>query len=101
MRIRELSLNPAKAFSSGFDKASDAVDTTFSPSKWGKGGTTAGSTSPSTKSASASKPSIMIEKYQIRDAEAIMQAVVNGDVAALSEPQQQLANELLRKIQQL
>ena len=98
MRIKELSLNPAKAFSQSFDKASDTIDTAFSPSKWGKGSS---SSEPSTSSTKSNKPRITLEKYQIRDAEAIMQAVVNGDVSALSRQQTELAARLLTKIQQL
>ena len=101
MRIRELSLNPAKAFSSGFDKASDTVDTAFSPSKWGQSSATAASSSAKTKSSSATKPSITLEKHQIRDAAIIMQAVINGDVSTLSQQQTELAKRMLTKIQQL
>ncbi len=98
MRIKELSLNPAKAFSSGFDKASDAVDKAFTPSQWGKG---SGASEPSTGSAKSSKPTITLEKYQIRDAEGIMQAVVKGDVAVLTQQQTELARDLLNQIQKL
>ena len=98
MRIRELSLNPAKAFSSGFDKASDAVDTAFTPSQWGKGSS---AKEPSSDSAKSSKPTIILEKYQIRDAEGIMQAVVKGDVSVLTQQQTELAKDLLNQIQKL
>ena len=98
MRIKELSLNPAKAFSSGFDKASDTVDTAFTPSQWGKSG---GTSNPSSDSAKSNKPAITLEKYQVRDAEGIMQAVVKGDVSVLTQQQTELAARLLTKIQQL
>ena len=98
MRIKELSLNPAKAFSSGFDKASDTVDKAFTPSQWGKGSsaskTSAGSTKPN-------KPAIVLEKYQVRDAEGIMQAVVKGDVSVLTPQQTELARDMLDQIQKL
>ena len=100
MRIKELSLNPGDAFSSGFKKANQAVDKAFSPSQWGKD-TGGNDSKPSTGSTKSNKPTITLEKYQVRDAEAIMQAVVNGDVSALSQPQKELARELLVKIQKL
>ena len=96
MRIKELSLNPGDAFSSGFKKADQAVDKAFTPSQWGKGSST--SDEPSSKS---DKPSLIIEKYQIRDAEGIMQAVVNGDLSVLTRQQTELASVLLAKIQKL
>ena len=98
MRIKELSLNPAKAFSSGFDKASDTVDKAFTPSQWGKG---SGTNKPSSTSAKSNKPTITLEKYQVRDAEGIMQAVVKGDVSVLTQQQTELARELLTQIQKL
>jgi hypothetical protein len=98
MRIRELSLNPAKAFSSGFDKASDTVDKAFTPSQWGKGNS---ASEPSSGSAKSNKPTITLEKYQVRDAEGIMQAVVKGDVSVLTQQQTELARELLSQIQKL
>ena len=98
MRIKELSLNPAKAFSSGFDKASDAVDTAFTPSQWGKG---SGVGKPSSDSAKSNKPTITLEKYQVRDTEGIMQAVVKGDVSVLTQQQTELARDLLNQIQKL
>ena len=98
MRIKELSLNPAKAFSSGFDKASDTVDKAFTPSQWGKGSSV---DKPSSNSTKSNKPSITLEKYQIRDAEGIMQAVVKGDVSVLTQQQTELARELLTQIQKL
>jgi hypothetical protein len=98
MRIKELSLNPAKAFSSGFDKASDTVDKAFTPSQWGKGNSANGPSSGSTKS---NKPTITLEKYQVRDAEGIMQAVVKGDVSVLTQQQTELARDLLTQIQKL
>jgi hypothetical protein len=98
MRIKELSLNPAKAFSSGFDKASQAVDKAFTPSQWGKGSR---ASEPSSGSAKSSKPTITLEKYQVRDAEGIMQAVVKGDVSVLTQQQTELARELLSQIQKL
>ena len=98
MRIRELSLNPAKAFSSGFDKASDTVDKVFTPSQWGKDSSANG---PSSGSAKSNKPTITLEKYQIRDAEGIMQAVVKGDVSVLTQQQTELARDLLNQIQKL
>ena len=97
MRIKELSLNPAKAFSSGFDKASQAVDKAFTPSQWGKGSS---SNEPSGKTKS-NKPTITLEKYQIRDAEGIMQAVVKGDVSMLTQQQTELAKKLWDQIQKL
>ena len=98
MRIKEISLNPAKAFSSGFDKASDTVDKAFTPSQWGKGSGVSKSSSTSTKS---NKPTITLEKYQVRDAEGIMQAVVKGDVSVLTQQQTELARDLLDQIQKL
>ena len=98
MRIKELSLNPAKAFSSGFDKASDAVDKAFTPSQWSKGNSANG---PSSGSAKSNKPTITLEKYQVRDAEGIMQAVVKGDVSVLTQQQTELARDLLTQIQKL
>ncbi len=98
MRIKELSLNPVKAFSSGFDKASDAVDKAFTPSQWGKGG---GANNSSASSAKSNKPTIVLEKYQVRDAEGIMQAVVKGDVSVLTQQQTELARDLLNQIQKL
>ena len=97
MRIKEISLNPAKAFSSGFDKASDTVDKAFTPSQWGKGG----SSKTSSDSAKSNKAAITLEKYQVRDAEGIMQAVVKGDVSVLTQQQTELARELLIQIQKL
>ena len=97
MRIKEISLNPAKAFSSGFDKASDTVDKAFTPSQWGKGGS--GKTS--SDSAKSNKAAITLEKYQVRDAEGIMQAVVKGDVSVLTYQQTELAKALLNQIQKL
>ena len=98
MRIKELSLNPAKAFSSGFDKASDTVDKAFTPSQWGKGG---GTSKPSSDSTKSNKPAITLEKYQVRDAEGIMQAVVKGDLSVLTRQQTELATDLLNQIQKL
>jgi hypothetical protein len=98
MRIKELSLNPADSFSSGFKGASQAVDKVFTPSQWGK---SSGASEPSTGSAKSSKPTITLEKYQIRDAEGIMQAVVKGDVAVLTQQQTELARDLLNQIQKL
>ena len=98
MRIKEISLNPAKAFSSGFDKASDAVDTAFTPSQLGKGGSTSKT---SLDSAKSNKPAITLEKYQVRDAEGIMQAVVKGDLSVLTRQQTDLATDLLKQIQKL
>lgn len=91
--------NPADAFSAGFNRASDKVDTVFSPSKWGKSSSASGPVSSKTKSPRPAKSGLPIESYQQRDAEAIMQAVVNGDVSTLSRQQQELAAELLRKLQ--
>ena len=98
MRIKEISLNPAKAFSSGFNKASDAVDTAFTPSQWGKGSS---ASEPSSGSAKSNRPTITLEKYQVRDAEGIMQAVVKGDVSVLTRQQTELATVLLNQIQKL
>ena len=98
MRIKELSLNPADSFSSGFKKADQAVDKAFSPSQWGKG-SSAGE--PSTGSAKSSRPALTLEKYQVRDAEGIMQAVVKGDVSVLTQQQTELARDLLNQIQKL
>ena len=98
MRIRELSLNPGKAFSSGFDKASDTVDKVFTPSQWGKG---SGVGKTSSDSAKSNKPTITLEKYQVRDCEGIMQAVVKGDVSVLTQQQTELARDLLNQIQKL
>ena len=98
MRIKELSLNPGDAFSSGFKKASDTVDKAFTPSQWGKDGS---ASKPSTDSAKAGKPTITLEKYQVRDAEGIMQAVVKGDVSVLTQQQNELAKTLLNQIQKL
>ena len=98
MRLKEISLNPADSFSSGFKKANQAVDKAFSPSQWGKG---TSASEPSAGSVKSNKPGITLEKYQVRDAEAIMQAVVNGDVSALTRQQTELANNMLAKIQKL
>ena len=98
MRIKEISLNPAKAFSSGFDKASDTVDKAFTPSQWGKG---SAASEPSTGRTKSNKPTITLEKYQVRDAEGIMQAVVKGDVSVLTQQQTELAREFLTQIQKL
>ena len=98
MRIKEISLNPAKAFSSGFDKASDTVDKAFTPSQWGKGSSTSKTSSDSKK---PNKPTITLDKYQVRDAEGIMQAVVKGDVSVLTRQQTELATVLLKQIQNL
>ena len=98
MRLKEISLNPADSFSSGFKKANQAVDKAFSPSQWGKG---TSASEPSTGSVKSNKPGITLEKYQVRDAEAIMQAVVNGDVSALTRQQTELAEVLLAKVQKL
>ena len=97
MRIKELSLNPADSFSSGFKSASQAVDKAFTPSQWGKG-SSSNEPSGNTKS---NKPTIVLEKYQIRDAEGIMQAVVKGDVSVLTQQQIELARDLLSQIQKL
>ena len=98
MRLKEISLNPADSFSSGFKSANQAVDKAFSPSQWGKG---TSASEPSAGSVKSNKPGITLEKYQVRDAEAIMQAVVNGDVSALTRQQTELANNMLAKIQKL
>jgi hypothetical protein len=98
MRIKELSLNPGDAFSSGFKKSSQAVDKALTPSQWGKG---SGTSEPSLGSAKSSKPTITLEKYQVRDAEGIMQAVVKGDVSVLTQQQTELARDLLNQIQKL
>ena len=98
MRIKELSLNPADSFSSGFKGASQAVDKVFTPSQWGKDSSASG---PSSGSAKSSKPTITLEKYQVRDAEGIMQAVVKGDVSVLTQQQTELARDLLTQIQKL
>jgi hypothetical protein len=98
MRIKELSLNPGDAFSSGFKKSSQAVDKALTPSQWGKGGSTS---EPSSGSAKSNKPTITLEKYQVRDAEGIMQAVVKGDVSVLTQQQTELARDLLTQIQKL
>ena len=98
MRFKEISLNPAKAFSSGFDKASDTVDKAFSPSQWGKG---SNASKTSAGSAKSNKPTLVLEKYQVRDAEGIMQAVIKGDVSALTQQQTELARDLLNQIQRL
>jgi hypothetical protein len=98
MRIKELSLNPADSFSSGFKKANQAVDKAFTPSQWGKGSS---ASEPSAGRSKSNKPSITIEKYQIRDAEGIMQAVVKGDVSVLTQQQTELAADLLNQIQKL
>ena len=98
MRFKEISLNPAKAFSSGFDKASDTVDKAFTPSQWSKGGSASKLSSDSEKS---NKPTITLDKYQVRDAEGIMQAVVKGDVSVLTRQQTELATVLLKQIQNL
>ena len=98
MRIKEISLNPADSFSSGFKKADQAVDKVFSPSQWGKGNS---SSEPSSGSAKSNKAAITLEKYQVRDAEGIMQAVVKGDVSVLTYQQTELAKALLNQIQKL
>ena len=98
MRFKEISLNPAKAFSSGFDKASDTVDKAFTPSQWGKGSSVGKTSSDSAKS---NKPTITLEKHQIRDAEGIMQAVLKGNVSVLTRQQTELARDLLDQIQKL
>jgi hypothetical protein len=98
MRFKEISLNPAKAFSSGFDKASNAVDKAFSPKQWGKG---SGASEPSSSSATLSSPTITLEKHQIRDAEGIMQAVLKGNVSVLTRQQTELARDFLEQIQKL
>ena len=98
MRIKELSLNPGDAFSSGFKKADQAVDKVFTPSQWGK---SSGTSEPSSGSAKSSKPTITLEKYQVRDAEGIIQAVVKGDVSVLTQQQTELARDLLNQIQKL
>jgi hypothetical protein len=98
MRIKELSLNPADSFSSGFKKANQAVDKAFSPSQWGNG---TSASEPSSSSSKSSKPALTLEKYQVRDAEGIMQAVVKGDVSVLTQQQTELARDLLIQIQKL
>jgi hypothetical protein len=98
MRIKELSLNPGDAFSSGFKKSSQSVDKAFTPSQWGKG---SNASEPSSGNAKSNKPTITLEKYQVRDAEGIMQAVVKGDVSVLTQQQTELARELLNQIQKL
>lgn len=98
MRIKELSLNPADSFSSGFKSASQAVDKAFTPSQWGKGSS---ASEPASGKAKSSRPTITLEKYQVRDAEGIMQAVVKGDVSVLTQQQTELARDLLDQIQKL
>lgn len=100
MRIREVSANPGDSFSSGVNKGSDAIDKLFSPSQWGKGKSSNEPESRSTKP-KATGPAIKLDKYQVRDAEAIMQAVVNRDVSALSQQQQELAKNFLMQLQRL
>ena len=97
MRIKELSTNPAKSFSSGFDKGSQAVDKLFSPSQWGKGD----SSRESEPQSKATGPAIKLDKHQIRDAEGIMQAVIKGDVSVLTQQQTELARNFLNQIQKL
>lgn len=98
MRIKELSLNPADSFSSGFKSASQAVDKAFTPSQWGKGSS---ASEPASGKAKSSRPTITLEKYQVRDCEGIMQAVVKGDVSVLTQQQTELARDLLNQIQKL
>ena len=98
MRIKELSLNPADSFSAGFKSADRAMDKVFTPSQWGKGSSTS---EPSSSSSKSNKPALTLEKYQIRDAEGIMQAVVKGDLSVLTQQQTELASVLLAKIQKL
>ena len=98
MRIKELSHNPADSFASGFKKADQAIDKVFTPSQWGKGGS---ASEPSSRPPKSNKPSLPLEKYQIRDAEGIMQAVVKGDISVLTPQQTELASVLLAKIQKL
>jgi hypothetical protein len=98
MRIKELSLNPADSFSAGFKKADKAIDKAFTPSQWGKGG---GSSEPSSVPSKSNKPSLTLEKYQIRDAEGIMQAVVKGNLSVLTPQQTELARDMLNQIQKL
>ena len=100
MRIKEVSANPGAAFSSGFNKGSQTINKAFNPSQWGKG-TSSNEPASQKKSATSSGPSIKLDKYQIRDAEAVMQAVVDGDVSALSRQQQELAKNFLTQLQRL
>jgi hypothetical protein len=100
MRIREVSANPGDSFSSGVNKGSDAVDKLFSPSQWGKGGSSSEPASKLTRS-KPTGPVIKLKQHQVRDAEAIMQAVVDGDVSALSRQQQELAKNFLEQLKRL
>ena len=93
----ELDLNPATAFSKGFDRGSDTVDRIMSPSKWG---------SDSRSSTSAAKKSegriqLGLDRFELRDAQEIMSAVIKGDVDNLSRQQIETARKLLARLNDL
>lgn len=93
----ELDLNPASAFSKGFDRGSDAVDTIMSPSKWGSASKSA---APSDKK-STGRIQLNLDKFELKDAQEIMSAVIKGDVGNLSRQQIETARTLLTRLNDL
>lgn len=96
--VTELDLNPATAFSKGFDRGSEVVDKIMSPSKWGQA--SGGSKLSSTKS-SSSRLALEMDQFELKDAKAIMSAVIKGNVSALSDQEIQTARKFLERLNDL
>jgi hypothetical protein len=93
--VMELDLNPGNAFSKGFKAGGDTVDKILSPSKWGQGPGPAG-----TKEPGAAK-SLQLDPYQVKDAQVIIDAVIKGNVSALSKQQIDTARAILGQLNKL
>lgn len=93
MRFKELVNEVDSPFQRGFD----AVDRALSPSKWGTGPGSSGTKTRSTSSGSQ----LRIDRFELKDAQEIMGAVVKGNVSDLSRQQIELARELLSRLNNL
>ncbi len=83
MRFKELVNEVESPFQRGFD----AVDRALTPSKWGTGTGSKGSKQQSRSSNSQ----LRIDRFEIKDTQEIMSAVVKGNVSDLSRQQIELA----------
>ena len=93
MRLNDLIMEVESPFQRGFN----AVDRALTPSKWGTGPSAGGTKQKSTIGTSQLK----IAKFEIADAQAIMSAVIKGNVSTLSRQQTELAKELLTRLNDL
>ncbi len=93
MRFKELVNEVDSPFQRGFN----AVDRALSPSKWGTGPSSSGTKTRSTSSGSQ----LRIDRFEIKDTQEIMSAVVKGNVSDLSRQQIELARELLSRLNNL